>query len=176
MKIEDIKIFSKPFYNFKDIMHGLKHIERIHKKALSISENYIDKIDMNVINCASYFHGFIYSDEKKITDFLNSMGVSSIAIAKILQAAKESQVSAMPESLEGKIVHDAHLLEGGNNFIIVKCLVTGTARGQTLEQTIEFIEKNVLGKGKCALQENKQEYAKRQQYTRDFLDELKSEL
>jgi len=38
--------------------------------------------------------------------------------------------------MEGKILHDAHMIEGGKIYLIVKSLITGSVRGQTLEQTI----------------------------------------
>lgn len=58
-------------------------------------------------------------------------------------------------SIEGKILHDAHMIESRNTFLIVKSLITGLVRGQTLEEMIEYIEKNILGKGQCYLAEAK---------------------
>ena len=71
----------------------------------------------------------------------------------IVKIAWESQRSEVPETMEGKILHDAHVLEGGETYTVVKTLITGSVRGQSLEETLEFIEKHVLGANQCYLPE-----------------------
>ena len=51
------------------------------------------------------------------------------------------------------ILHDAHVLEGGKTYTVVKTLITGSVRGQSLEETLSFMQKNVLGANKCYLPE-----------------------
>lgn len=41
-------------------------------------------------------------------------------------------------------MHDAHVLEGGKAYLIVKTLITGSVRGQSLVETLDFMERNVL--------------------------------
>jgi uncharacterized protein len=55
-------------------------------------------------------------------------------------------------------------------------LVTGTARGQKLEQTIDYIEKNVLGKAKCYFPKAQELYRQKEEYAREFMRELRAGL
>ncbi len=88
----------------------------------------------------------------------------------------ESHKEAEPKTIEGKILHDAHLIEGGKTFMIVKSLITGALRGQTLQETIEYIEKNLLGKFRCYLPEAQKLYKEKEKFTQEFLKELKTSL
>ncbi len=72
MKIDENKLieFVKPYYENKDIMHNMWHIELVKKqidKILEISDYDVDK---ECLTLAMYFHGFIYSDENKIKEWL----------------------------------------------------------------------------------------------------------
>jgi len=78
--------------------------------------------------------------------------------------------------LEGKIAHDAHMVEGGKTFLVVKSLVTGTARGQSLEETLDYMNRNILNKGQCCLPEAVQMYAEKQAYLKDFMESVLKEL
>ena len=72
-------------------------------------------------------------------------------IAKTIEIAWESQRSEIPKTIEGKILHDAHVLEGGKTYLIVKTLITGSVRGQSLVDTLNYMEEYVLDKNKCYL-------------------------
>ena len=74
----------------------------------------------------------------------------------------------MPETLEGKLLHDAHVLEGGKTYTVVKTLITGSVRGQTLEQTLEFMRNNVINKNKCYLPETIKLCCEMNDYTNKF--------
>jgi uncharacterized protein len=163
--------FSLPYYDKKDIMHGIKHIERILKE----SDNLLLKfphVDSDIIFAACCFHGIIYSSEEIICAFLKELDLSEDLAERIIIAAFESQVDSFPDTLEGKIIHDAHLIEGGKTFLVVKSLVTGTARGQSLEETLDYMNKNILNKGQCYLAETVDMYAKKQAYLKDFLESI----
>ncbi|MDR6550941.1 hypothetical protein [Paenibacillus qinlingensis] len=97
-------------------------------------------------------------------------------IEKIIKVSWESQKDEVPETLEGKLLHDAHMIEGGKTYLIVKTLCTGTARGQSLEQTLDFIESHVLGKGECYLPEAQAVYFDMQQFAGTFIKELREGL
>ncbi|WP_197023284.1 MULTISPECIES: hypothetical protein [unclassified Thermosipho (in: thermotogales)] len=58
----------------------------------------------------------------------------------------------------------------------MKSLITGTLRGQVLEETIEYIEKNILGKFKSHLPETRNLYSDKEKFARKFLKELKENL
>ena len=104
-------------------------------------------IDHEVIVYAGYFHGFIYDDGKNIKSWLKERGFSKEKIEFIVKVAWESQKNESAETIEGKLLHDAHMVEGGKTFLISKLLITGSVRGQTLDETIEYIEKKILGLG-----------------------------
>jgi uncharacterized protein len=101
------------------------------------------------------------------------MDISKQGIQDIITAARESLIDQTPVSLEGKILHDAHLLEGGKTFLITKSLITGTQRNKSLNETLAFIEINILGKGKVYLNENENAYAEKQTFAKNFIDDLK---
>lgn len=176
LTIKEIEDFVKPFYKGKDIVHNLSHIRRILKTAKMLMKHYENEIDKDLIVYGAYFHGIIYEKEKQIYKFLKSQGLPDKKINKILQVSWESQKEKIPETLEGKILHDAHLIEGGTTFLIVKSLITGTLRGQTLEETIEYIEKKILGKFTCYLPEAWDIYKKKEEFAKNFLKDLKENL
>lgn len=168
--------FVAPYYQNKDTMHDLSHIERVLKGAESLAKQSGYDVDMDVVECAAHFHGFVYSDEGAITEWLGRQNLTGERIRQIVQVAWESQKACVPESLEGKILHDAHMIEGGKTFLVVKVLMTGAARGQTLRETIAYLENSVLGKGECYLPEAKGVYREQQEFAREFVKDLREGL
>ena len=60
ININNLLDFVKPYYESKDIMHNLSHINRVLKyvgKLIKVS-NY--KYDKDILTYSTYFHGFIY--------------------------------------------------------------------------------------------------------------------
>lgn len=164
--------FSEPYYRDKDIMHNMWHIELVQKMVNKIlaAGNY--DVDEECLTLATYFHGFIYRDEAKIREWLISQGYTAEKIEKTIKIAWESQRSEVPETLEGKILHDAHVLEGGKTYVIVKTLITGSVRGQSLTDTLKFMENNVLDKNKCYLPETIPLCDEMNAYTNQFYSDL----
>lgn len=165
--------FVEPYYTDKDIMHNMWHIELVRKmvnKILSIS-NY--DVDEECLMLATYFHGFIYRDEEKIRQWMLSQNYDNETISKTIKIAWESQRSEVPETSEGKILHDAHVLEGGKTYLIVKTLITGSVRGQSLVDTLDFLEKNVLNQNKCYLSETIPLCEDMNNFTNSFFADLK---
>lgn len=164
--------FVKPYYIDKDIMHNMWHIELVKKminRILSVS-NY--KVDEVCLTLATYFHGFIYKDEEKIKEWMMAQNYEDEIIYKTIKIAWESQRSEVPETLEGKILHDAHVLEGGKTYLIVKTLITGSVRGQSLTDTLDYMQNNVLNKNICYLPETIPLCEEMNNYTNAFFDEL----
>ena len=93
-------------------------------------------------------------------------------IAKTVKIAWESQRSEIPETMEGKILHDAHVLEGGKTYLMVKTLITGSVRGQSLPETLDYMEKNVLDKNICYLPETIPLCNEMNKYTNRFFEDL----
>ena len=145
--------FVEPYYVDKDIMHNMWHIELVKKMVQKILAEGNYEVEEECLLLATYFHGFIYKDEEKIRQWMQEQKYEEATIAKTIQIAWESQRSEVPETIEGKVLHDAHVLEGGKTYLVVKTLITGSVRGQSLMDTLDYMKKNVLDKNVCYLPE-----------------------
>ncbi|MBQ8897390.1 MAG: hypothetical protein IJY86_02805 [Clostridia bacterium] len=164
--------FSEPYYADKDIMHNMWHIELVQKAVDQILSRCSYTVDEESLTLATYFHGFIYSDEEQIRRWMLDQGYGEDKIDKTVKIAWESQRSEVPETIEGKILHDAHVLEGGKTYLIVKTLITGSVRGQSLAETLDYMEKNVLYKNKCYLPETIPLCQEMNEFTNSFFADL----
>jgi len=170
----EIEEFVRPDYADRDIMHNLEHIRRVQDLAHQIGEGH--NYDSYLLMLGIYLHGIVYYKEDEIREFLQSKQLAQELIDRAIQIAWESQTDSTPQSIEGMLLHDAHLLEGGRTFIIVKSLVTGTARKQSLEETISFIEQKVLGQFKCYLPEAQKLYEQKEAFAQEFVRDLRRNL
>lgn len=164
--------FIEPYYVEKDIMHNMWHIELVKKMVVKIISIGRYEVDEECLLLATYFHGFIYKDEEKIRQWMKAQNYAEDTIAKTIKIAWESQRSEIPETIEGKILHDAHVLEGGKTYLVVKTLITGSVRGQSLVDTLNYMEKNVLDKNKCYLPETIPLCEEMNGYTNKFFKDL----
>lgn len=164
--------FATPYYSDKDIMHNMWHIELIKKQVNNIIALGHYKIDMECLTLAIYFHGFIYLAENEIRQWLKEQQYTEEAVEKVVTIAWESQRPEVPETIEGKILHDAHILEGGKTYLVVKTLITGSVRGQTLLQTLGYMKENVLWQNKCYLPETIPLCDEMNEFTDQFYQEL----
>lgn len=164
--------FVEPYYVDKDIMHNMWHIELVKKMVNKIIAGSSYNVDEECLLLATYFHGFIYKDEEIIKQWMREQDYDEAVIAKTVQIAWESQRSEIPKTLEGKILHDAHVLEGGKTYLIVKTLITGSVRGQALLDTLKYMEGNVLDKNSCYLPETIPLCEEMNEYTNRFFEEL----
>lgn len=164
--------FVEPYYADKDIMHNMWHIELVQKMISRILSCSSYTVDEECLKLATYFHGFIYKDEVKIEQWMLAQNYDEEKIAKTLKIAWESQRSEIPETIEGKILHDAHVLEGGRAYLVVKTLITGSVRGQTLLDTLDYMEKNVLDRNKCYLPETIPLCEEMNNFTNSFFADL----
>lgn len=174
MKVEELIEFVEPFYSDKDEMHGLDHVERVLDRALEMAENY--DVDEYVLRSACYLHGVIEDHEEAAVDFLDSKGLTAERQRDIIEAAKGSIKGSEPGSVEGKVLHDAHLLEGGETFHVVKSLIAGKERGQEFMESLEYLEENILGEYSCVLAGNQEEYNRKEKFARDFIKKLREDL
>ena len=165
--------FCRPFYAEKDIMHNLWHIELIDKWIDKILEMSCYDINRDFLTCAAYFHGIIYSNEREIREWLAGQGLPEDDMKRIIKISHESQRAEIPETLEGQILHDAHVIEGGKVYMITKCFITGSVRGQTLCETIDYIEKHILDKSVCYLPETIPLLNEANLFAKEFISELK---
>ena len=173
MKRELLLEFARPYYEGKDIMHDLWHIELVEKKVEQIIAMGNYEVDRETLLLATWFHGFIYKDEPAIKEWLKNQGYGEDTINKVVQIAWESQRREVPETLEGKILHDAHVLEGGKTYLVVKTLITGSVRGQSLKETLAYMENNVLGKNSCYLPETVGQCDEMNRYAEAFCTALR---
>jgi uncharacterized protein len=139
-----IEAFVQQGYVGKDAVHELSHVRRVLRVARQLAKAH--PCDAELLRLGGYFHGTIYADEPGVRAYLASKGFPPERIELVVRIAWESQKENEPKTVEGILLHDAHLIEGGKTFLITKSLVSGTARGQSLEETIAYIEANVLGK------------------------------
>lgn len=98
--------FVRPYYADKDIMHNMGHIELVDKWVNKILDINCYDVNIEHLTFATYFHGFIYSHEDDVKTWLNSQGLPDEEISTIVKIAYESQRTEIPESIEGKILHD----------------------------------------------------------------------
>ena len=145
--------FVEPYYKDKDIMHDMWHISLVEKMVRKILSDGKYQVDEDCLTLATYFHGFIYREESAIREWMSRQNYSQEMVEKTIQVAWESQRKEVPSTLEGKILHDAHVLEGGKTYLVVTTLITGSVRGQTLEETMQYMERNVLDQNHCYLPE-----------------------
>lgn len=178
MKVDmnEVIAFVKEYYDSKDIMHNMWHMELVKKKIdeiISIS-NY--NINYENLILAMYFHGFIYNEETKIRNWLLDNGYTNKETDNIIKISWESQRSEIPTTTEGKVLHDAHVLEGGKTYLMVKTLITGSVRGQSLLETLEYMKNNVLNKNKCYLPETIPLCEEMNNYTNEFFKQIMNDI
>ncbi len=178
MKVDmnEVIAFVKKYYDSKDIMHNMWHMELVKKKIdeiISIS-NY--NINYENLILAMYFHGFIYNEETKIRNWLLDKGYTNKETDNIIKISWESQRSEIPTTTEGKVLHDAHVLEGGKTYLMVKTLITGSVRGQSLLETLEYMKNNVLNKNKCYLPETIPLCEEMNNYTNEFFKQIMNDI
>jgi len=173
IKEVDLLKFVKPYYENKDIMHNLWHIQLVEKKLCELIEKYNYNVSFPLLKLALYFHGFVYSNEKQIRNWLKYRKFPVNDIDKIISISLESQRPEEPKTIEGKLLHDAHVLEGGETYLVIKTLITGSLRNQTLSETINYLKENVVNKNKCYLPETKKLLHKSNKYAINFLKKSK---
>ena len=171
MNVEELIEFTKKFYESKDLMHNHTHIERI-LKMVDILAEYIE-IDYNKekLIYGAYFHGCIKNNEREIRKWLLNKKANNIE--HIIEITKESLKENEAKSIEGKLLHDAHMIEGGKYFLLIKSLITGSLRGQALDETIYYFENNVLNFGLCYIPEAQGLLEKAREEANKVLKDLK---
>lgn len=79
--------FVRPYYENKEIMHNMWHIELVRKKVEQILAVGNYNVDEDCLILATYFHGFIYSDEDIIRQWLISQNYNNELIDKTIRIA-----------------------------------------------------------------------------------------
>ncbi len=131
--------FARPLYELRDSLHGWDHVERILYWATQIWEKYLDTVDRRLVYLGAVLHGPVNDHRADVESWLSAFGYPRSIYERILTVTDESQTKNRPLSIEGKILHDAHTIEGGSYFRVLKPLLTGTYMRQPLDDTLEFI-------------------------------------
>ena len=173
IKINALRDFVSPYYKNKDTMHNMWHIELVIRYVDMIIDQGRYHLRYDKLIIAAYFHGLINSFQPQIREWLAVNCIKASDIDHIVTIALESQRSSKPKTVEGMVLHDAHIIEGGRLYSLTKCLVTGAARGQTLVETIHYIEENLIDKNQCFLPETIPLGQQANQYMKSFIKELK---
>lgn len=143
--------FTKNYYESKDLIHNHNHIERVLKMVNNL-KNFIDEeYNEEILVYAAYFHGCIKNNEIEVREWLLKEEIEDTE--QIILIAKESLKENEAQSIEGKLLHDAHMIEGGKYFLLIKSLITGSLREQSLEETMNYFENHVLNNGECYIPE-----------------------
>jgi uncharacterized protein len=154
-------------------MHGLSHVRRFLAVAQSLARKH--KANKEILAYAAYFHGIDeVKHEEDLMKFLASQGLPKARAGKILRVASESHAESEPKTIEGKVLHDAHLVAGGRALMVAKLLVTGDLRGFPIEHTINYFEGEVDGRFRCYFPETRKTYAEMEKFARKFFRDLKA--
>ena len=174
-----LEAFVSPFYAPKDEMHGVAHVRRIYKEARALAQSYPDA-DLCVIMGGAYLHGIVFEAADQARAFFRDQGLAHATVEAMIMAARESlkeREGGDATTLEGKILHDAHLLEGGKTFWLVKSLVVGALRRMSLDETVRYMETHhVPGRFPCYLPEAQARYAEKEAFVWDALADLRAHL
>lgn len=149
-----ILTYCHSVYAQKDSMHGIDHIKRLIQK----TKEYIDLND--TLEISIWLHGLIETHEPQIRNLLT---LHNLPVETIIRIARDSLKNEHPTTWEGAWIHDIHLLEGNDDFLFIKSVLTGYARGQTLTETIDYYKRYLYRKNKCALSQNQKILEKREE-------------
>lgn len=169
--LEKLVDFIRELHGRLDEMHGLEHKKRLLADARHLGKG--KAYDDELLIFGAYLHGIKKDEKSKVVEFLQSLGFTPPDIEHIIKVALESEKDARPETTEGALLHDAHLIEGGKYFGIAKSLVTGTLSGQTLLETLEYIERYHVGRFKCVFPKAQAKYQEKDEFTGEFVRHVK---
>ena len=109
--------FIEPFLKDFSPLHDLSHIKRLrYISGILCDEMQIWKEDKEKISLSWYFHNLNDEQSYRLFKFLQSFGYEEYQAKEIQLLEKYHSKNMMPSSMSQKIVHDAHLVEGGPYF------------------------------------------------------------
>lgn len=178
LNVEELRDFVMDILSDKgrDILHGIEHSDRIRKGIDKIAGNCKGRYSEEPVTFGAYFHGAVHYGEGPIQDWLQAKGYEPEDIRRMIKVTWESQSKNEPTTLEGKLLRDAHTIEGEKEYFVLKPLLVGTVMKQPIERTIRFITDTVLADKKCYLPETKKYIDEIYEYAAEFIRNLKQEL
>ncbi len=148
-RLEKMRQTLTVYYDDKDLMHDLSHIDRVLFTAQDLLDQSMDEVNEDLLHAGAYVHGLLDMEEDQLDQLLRSVDFNPIECKMIMKIANESRKDAFPMTMEGRYLHDAHMLEGGPAFEFIKSMVTGSLRGQSLHESLDYFEGQLMGKGLC---------------------------
>jgi HD superfamily phosphodiesterase len=171
---DNLREFVKPYCADKGDLENLSHVQRLLSSARDLAEG--EKANDDLLVFGAHLHDMIFHLEERIRDFLFSLGLDRTLVIEIMKVAWESGKEAKPETQEGNLLRDAHLIEGGKEYQMAKWLSSGAGAGQTLLQSLEFLEARVIGRYKCSVPKAQRIYEEIEAYRRQFVDVVRKAL
>ncbi len=169
---KEIANFAVPLHADKDKGHDFSHIRRIVTKSLEIAERH--PCDTESLRLAANLHGITMAYRTEISEFLSSHSYSQQQIEKIRSIALEYLDKSL-KTTEGKIIFDAHLIEGGKTFHVMKSLAIDLSSGRTIAQSIKSLEKWSFSQ-ECCFSENQPVFDEYRAYALTFLEDVKRDM
>ena len=178
----DIKPYleaARPHYGGKDPGHDFRHILRIADRLEALSRGLTPPPVICRLNFLCAFHGLggMIKSRPQLRDqvsaFLIDLGWQEDEISFAYDQL-DTHLSD-PQTSEQKIVHDANFFEVTGAFGIAKAFTVGGVYGQTYEETLAIFQAN-LDKLAFKTPFGRNVYARRIAITRDFIENLKSDL
>jgi len=140
--IEKAKAFAYEIHQGDESGHDWYHIERVHKNAVAIAQDY-PQANLLIIELSALLHDIadvkMENHEqlsKRLLEFLQQLSISSEDKEAILQAIASVSYNGgnntTPNTLEGKIVQDADRLDAIGAIGIARTFAYGGKKGQAI--------------------------------------------
>lgn len=178
-QVEPYREFVRPYYAGRDPAHNFRHIERIIGRLDLLSQGLPTPPRRELLWFLSCFHELssrLRNDRmfrERVITFLRDLGWKDTEIEEAFRSLERH--IKFPEIAEEKIVYDANYVEVLGAFGIAKAFTTGGAKGQSFEETAEFLDQ-YLDKIVFQTPVGKRLAEEGRAYVKEFLKRLRSEL
>ena len=166
--------------------HDTDHSLRVYKNALRIAADE-PGCDMTVVSLASILHDV---DDHKLFDSKNNENARKFLkdhnipdgqteeICRVINSVSFSKNRGKrPETLEGKIVQDADRLDALGAIGIARAFAYGGEHGRSIPESVQhFYDKLLLLKDELNTETAKAIAAKRHEFLKTYIAELKEEM
>lgn len=128
---------------------GNRHLFRVVKKAKEISS---DGVDISIVEAGAWLHdanleitisGDTLANKDKVIKFLESIGVYSEDVTRILDCVESHDGRVLAKTLEAKIVHDADTLEKVGPLGIIRETWKRSQLGWNTEKIVNHLESHL---------------------------------
>ena len=180
LQIEPYRKFARSHYANKDAAHNFRHIERIIDRLDFLSRELSQQPNKALLYFIACFHGLeknLRSDRAfrdRVESFLRKLNWTEAETKQGFQSLERHL--SYPQTVEEMIVHDANYVELLGAFGIAKAFTTGGAYNQTYEETADILEQQYLDRVKFVTPMGKRLAEEKKAYTKEFLQQLRSEL